>query len=254
MSDADPLARRLRLRLAGLGVLLALLIGLGIAWTWSPLKSWLDIDLIVGALRQLGQASGPAAAIAGFALAVATAVPLTFLTLVAIIAFGPWTGVACALPGALIGAAISYGVGAALGRDAVERLGGKRVNAVSERLARSGVLAIVLVRMVPVAPFAIVNMVAGASRIRLRDLLLGTAIGMMPSTVFMMLFMDSILASFKQPSRFGTTLVIASALLLVLGGWGIRRWLRRVKEAEARAERIETNNNQRQRPGSDPGV
>lgn len=222
--------RSLKLRLFALGVALALLLGLGAAWSWSPLRSWLDIDLIVGALQRLGAAFGMLAAVAGFALAVATAVPLTFLTLVAIVAYGPWSGFACALPGALIGAALSYGAGMALGRDAIERLGGERVNRVSQRLGRRGVLAIVLVRLVPVAPFAIVNMVAGASRIRLRDLLLGTAIGMTPSTVFMMLFMDRIIASFRQPGTFGFGLLALTVLLLAAGGWALKRWLRKLPD------------------------
>ncbi|SFU84705.1 TVP38/TMEM64 family protein [Pseudoduganella namucuonensis] len=219
--------RALRRRLIGLGVAVALVVALAAAWAWSPLKAWLDIDLIVGTLRRLGQSFGLLAAVAGFAVAVATAVPLTFLTLVVIVAFGPWAGFACALPGALIGASISYGVGMALGREAVVRLAGERINAISQRLAKRGVLAIVLVRLVPVAPFPIVNMVAGASHISLRDLLIGTAIGMTPSTVFMMFFMDDIIASLKQPSGFGLGLLIGTVLLLAAGGWALRRWLKR---------------------------
>jgi uncharacterized membrane protein YdjX (TVP38/TMEM64 family) len=224
MADTDP-----RRRLWGLALLVALLLALGAAWSWSPLKAWLDIDLIVGALQRLGLAFGPLAALAGFALALALAVPLTFLTLVAIVAFGPWMGFACALPGALIGAAISYAIGRALGREAVERLGGAKVNALSHQLARRGLLAIIIVRFTPVAPFAIVNMVAGASQIRLRDLLLGTAIGMTPSTVFMMVFMDRIIAELKKPSESGLALLGVSVLLIVAGGWVLKRWLARVK-------------------------
>lgn len=219
--------RALRRRLLGLGVAVALLLALAASWAWSPMKSALDLDTIVGALRGFGQSFGVPAAMAGFALAVATAVPLTFLTLVAIVAFGPWAGFAVALPGALAGSAISYGLGALLGREAVARLAGPRINMVSQRLGERGLLAIVLIRLVPVAPFPIVNMVAGASQIRLRDLLLGTAIGMTPSTVFMMVFVDTIIASMKRPSGFGIGLVLVTAALLAGGGWGLKRWLQR---------------------------
>lgn len=228
MAQADPArAGALRRRLLGLGVLIALLLALAGAWAWSPMKAWLDIDVIVGALRRFGLSFGVAAAMAGFALAVATAVPLTFLTLVAIVAFGPWLGFACAMPGALLGSALSYAIGMALGREAVAKLAGQRINAVSQRLGERGLLAIVLIRLVPVAPFPIVNMVAGASHIRLRDLLLGTAIGMTPSTVFMMVFVDTILASLKQPSGFGLGLLVVTVLLLAAGGWGLKAWLKR---------------------------
>jgi uncharacterized membrane protein YdjX (TVP38/TMEM64 family) len=221
-------AAGLRRRLVALGAVLALLAALAAAWSWTPLRDWLDLELLVGGLQQLGERFGPLAALLVFALAVATAVPLTLLTLVAVAAFGPWNGAACALPGALLGAALSYGVGMALGREAVARLAGARVNTISARLARRGLLAIVALRLAPVAPFPIVNMVAGASQIRLRDLLLGTAIGMAPSTLFIMFFTERIMAAFSQPSGFGYALLAGSLLLLAAGAWGARRWLRRV--------------------------
>ncbi len=227
LGEAPPGARALRLRLALLGAAIALLLALAACWAWSPMKSMLDLDAIVAALRGFGQSFGAPAAMAGFALAVATAVPLTFLTLVAIVAFGPWGGFAVALPGALLGSAISYGAGRVLGRDAVAALAGPRINLVSQRLGERGLLAVVLIRLVPVAPFPIVNMVAGASQLRLRDLLLGTAIGMTPSTVFMMVFVESILASMKQPSGMGLGFIAGTALLLALGGWGLKKWLGR---------------------------
>jgi uncharacterized membrane protein YdjX (TVP38/TMEM64 family) len=220
-------AAGLRRRLVALGVVVALLAALAVAWSWTPLRDWLDFALLADGLRQLGERFGPLAALLVFALAVATAVPLTFLTLVAVAAFGPWSGAACALPGALLGAALSYGVGMALGREAVARLAGARVNTISARLARRGLLAIVALRMVPVAPFPIVNMVAGASHISLRDLLIGTAIGMAPSTLFIMFFTERIMAAFRQPSGFGYALLGGSLLLLAAGAWGVRRWLRR---------------------------
>jgi phospholipase D1/2 len=40
--------------------------------------------------------------------------------------------------------------------------------------------AIVAVRIVPVAPFAVINLFTGASHIRLRDYLIGTLLGMIP--------------------------------------------------------------------------
>jgi phospholipase D1/2 len=42
-----------------------------------------------------------------------------------------------------------------------------------------------MIRMVPIAPFSIVNMVAGASKLGLRDFMLGTALGMAPGIAVM---------------------------------------------------------------------
>jgi uncharacterized membrane protein YdjX (TVP38/TMEM64 family) len=227
MKLPEPGPGKLRLRLAGLLLALLVLLALAALWAWSPLKHWLDIERIVHALQGLASGYGPLAAAFAFALALACAVPLTFLILVAIVAFGPWGGLACALAGALAGAAISYGIGRWLGHAVLLRLGGARINALSLQLARRALLAIVVVRLTPVAPFAVVNMVAGASHIRLRDLLLGTAIGMMPSTVFMMLFVDRISAALAEPSLFALLLIALTLVLLLLGGWGVRRMLAR---------------------------
>ena len=215
-----------RWRLLLLGLLLLALLALALAWSATPLRAWLDIDVIVVRLQQLGRGFGPVAAVAGFTLAVALAVPLSFLTLVTIVAFGPWAGCAYAMSGALLGAVISYSLGMTLGRAAVQRLGGERVQALNRSLARRGLLAVLVVRLVPVAPFAIVNMVAGASHIRLRDLLLGTAIGITPFTVAAMVFMPQMIAALKTPSSATLLLLVVTLLLIALGSWGLRRWLR----------------------------
>jgi uncharacterized membrane protein YdjX (TVP38/TMEM64 family) len=225
----------LRARLVGLVLALAALVALAAAWTWSPLRAWLDVDVIVGALQRLGQAFGPLAAIAGFGLAASLAVPLTFLSLVTLVALGPWPGFTCCMLGALIGAAASHGLGRVLGHEVVLRLGGPRVNAISERLAHHGLLAVLAVRIVPVAPFAIINMVAGASHIRLRDMLLGTAIGMAPGTLVMAFFVDQIVAALRAPGPWTYVLLAGTLGLVVATAWGARRWVGRL-EAQRRSE------------------
>ena len=221
-------ASSLRRRLVLMGLLLMLVLGLAVAWSWTPMRQWLDVDRVVSDLQRFGQAFGPLAATLAFALAMTVAVPLTFLTLVALVAFGPGAGFACAMGGALLGAMTSYGVGAYLGHAVLVRLAGPRINMLSQRLARRGLIAVVLVRLVPVAPFAIVNMVAGASHIRLRDLVLGTAIGITPGTLAMMLFIDQITAALRAPTTLAFVVLGVTMLLIVAGAWGLRCWLRYV--------------------------
>ncbi len=220
------LHRGLRRKLYLLAFALAALIALAAAWTWTPMRDWLDVDFVVTSLQRFGRAFGPVAAVCGFALALTVAVPLVFLTLVALVAFGPLAGFACAMAGALVGAAASYGIGWFVGRDVVRHLAGERINQLSQRLARRGVLAVIAVRLVPVAPFAVVNMVAGASHIRLRDLLLGTAIGMTPATLAMAVFVDQITDALRQPTPLTFALAALTVVLVVAGAWAMRRWLK----------------------------
>ncbi len=228
LSSKDPLRRKL----LGLAITALLLLGLAVAWSWTPMRAWLDVDLVVGAIQRFGQAFGPVAAVGGFALALTVAVPLVFLTLVALAAYGPLAGFVCALFGALLGAVASYALGALLGREVVRRLAGERINRLSERLARHGLLAVIAVRLVPVAPFAVVNMVAGASHIRLRDLLLGTAIGMTPGTLAMMVFLEHITEALRRPTPLTVALLLLTVALIALGGWGLQHWLRRIEKTQ----------------------
>ena len=214
-----------RRRLYGfLWVVLGLL-ALAAAWSWSPLKAWLDLDTLVAGLQQWGARLGPVAAVLGFALAVSLAVPLTFLTLVTLAAYGPWGGMACAFLGAALGATCSYLLGRWLGFEALQKLGGAKLNAISQRLASRGLWAVVAVRMVPVAPFAIINMLCGATHIRLWHLLVGTAMGMAPSTVAMALFMDQILSALQAPTPLTYALLGLTVVLIGVGAWAMKRWM-----------------------------
>jgi uncharacterized membrane protein YdjX (TVP38/TMEM64 family) len=225
MSERETSAS-LRRKLYLLVVALLLLLGLALAWSSTPMRAWLDVDRAVESLRRFGQAFGPLAAVGGFALALTLAVPLVFLTLIALVAYGPMVGFGCAMGGALLAAAASYGVGRFLGREVVQRLGGERINRLSQRLASRGLLAVVAARLLPVAPFAVVNMVAGASHIRLRDLMLGTLIGISPGTLAMTLFVDQITAALQHPTLLTLVLAGLTMVLIVLGLWAMQRWLR----------------------------
>jgi uncharacterized membrane protein YdjX (TVP38/TMEM64 family) len=215
----------LRLRLVLVTLVLLVLVGLAASWSWSPLRQWLDVGTVVAELKRSGQAFGPVLATLCFALALVVAVPLTFLTLVTLVAFGPVQGFFIAILAAALGACVTFLMGKALGHDLVLRIGGPRVNLVSERLSKRGILAVVAIRMVPVAPFAIVNMIAGATHLSLRDMVIGTVVGMTPGTLLMMFLLDWIVDAMKQP---GVGMYVMAALLVVLIGggiFGLKKWL-----------------------------
>ncbi len=97
------------------------------------------------------------------------------------------------------------------------------------------VLAMVVLRLVPVAPFTLVNLVAGASRIRLRDCLLGTAIGMTPGILITASLVDRIAAVAKDPGA-GTFALLALVLLIPITVAVLLRRRRKRRERAANAE------------------
>src|SRR3546814_10551837 len=91
--------------------------------------------------------------------------------------FGPWQGLAYAAVGSLLSAGLTYQAGRMGSRRWLRGLMGPRIEKVSRRLGKQGVLSVLILRLVPVAPFTFINLIAGASQIRFRDFLIGTEIG-----------------------------------------------------------------------------
>lgn len=163
------------LRLAAVG---ALVLMLALVWQFVPLAQPGAVQDMFEALAQNRWA--PFAVVAAFVIGGLVCFPLTVLIAATAAAFGPWFGFAYASVGALASAVVVYGVGAAIGKHTLRDILGPRLNRVRQRVAKRGVLAIVAVRLLPIAPYSIVNLVAGASGISLIDFVLGTLIGLAP--------------------------------------------------------------------------
>jgi len=215
-------------RLIAAGVLLALFLGLAAAWRWTALGEWLDFDTLARAAEAVKQAPATPLAVLGiYVLAGLLVVPVTLLVAVTVLVFGPWLGLVYALGGSLLSAASTYGLGRLFGREAVRRFAGSGLNRLSERLGQRGLLAVVTLRFVPVAPFTVVNLVAGATHIGTRDFLLGTLLGMAPGIVATALFIDRIMAAIHEPGAASFAVLAGVVALLIVGAVALRRWLRR---------------------------
>jgi len=218
----------LRWRLLVGGGVVALLLAMAAAWRWTDLGQWLDPRLLAEAVHGLNQTPwGAPIGLAGFVVASLVAVPVTFLILVSALVFGPVTGALVGLVGSTLSALAGYGIGHYAGRGAVERLAGSRLERLSRRLARRGILTIVTVRIVPVAPFAVLNLFAGASHLRLRDFAIGTVLGMLPGVLALAVFAKGLLSLLGRADLSAVALVLAG--VLAFGGlfWLGRRLMRR---------------------------
>ncbi len=83
----------------------------------------------------------------------------------------------------------------------------------------------VIVRLLPIAPFSVINVVAGSTQIGWRDFLLGTLIGIMPGIVMTMLFVNRAVEAIRHPSALSFSVLAVVAALVVATGWGIHRRL-----------------------------
>lgn len=208
----EPLPRRL----ACLVMLTFTLIALTLAWRHTPLSDYLNLHSMVLLANELREVPlTPLWIMLAFVIGGLLMVPVTLLIAATGIVFGTFPGAWYAIAGALLSAAAGYIVGMLLGRDAVRRLMGKRISRLSVRIARRGLIAMIIVRTLPLAPYSVVNMVAGASHIRWNDYLIGTAIGMLPGILLTTTFADHLVMAIRQPSAQTLGILLIIVLLLV---------------------------------------
>jgi uncharacterized membrane protein YdjX (TVP38/TMEM64 family) len=150
--------------------------------------------------------------------------PITLLLGLTFFLFGTWEGLGYALVGVCSNAAVTYWLGYFAGRATVRRLAGKRLNRLSRKMGRKGILSTSIIRLVPIAPFTVVNMVAGASHIRFWDFLAGTVIGMLPGMLALAGLVDRGLALLDDPD-FITIASLVALLAVVIGAVFIVRKL-----------------------------
>lgn len=209
-----------------LGVILGAVLALVAAWRWTPLGEWLDTETLTGFFGYLKQSPlAPVLVIGAFLLGSLVAVPVSLLIVATLLVFGTTLGFIYALTGAELGALLTYAVGAWLGRDAVRSLAGSRIDALDRQLARQGVLAVAILRLTPIAPFTVINIMAGASRIRLRDFALGSLLGLTPGILLLAMFSDRLATAVQNPSP-GQWLAVGVVIgVMILAGLGAQRWL-----------------------------
>ncbi|HLQ24269.1 MAG TPA: VTT domain-containing protein [Acidiferrobacterales bacterium] len=207
-------------------ILLLFLFGLAAAWRWTPLADGLSLETISSWTSRVSEYPiAPLAIIAVYLAGGLILVPVTFIIAATALSFEPWPSFIYSLIGCVLSAMLTYAVGRVLGRETVRRLAGPRLNRLNRRLVHRGLITIITLRAVPVAPFSIINMVAGAFHIRLRDLILGTLIGTSPGILAITIFTGSLQNAIRYPGT--KSLVALAGLVFIIAAVALwfRRWL-----------------------------
>src|SRR5262249_46613584 len=121
------------------------------------------------------------------------------------------------LSGILTAALATYCVGRVVRQDTVRRLAGGKLDRLEKSLRRHGLLATTALRLVPVAPFAVEGMVAGAIRIKLWHYGVGTLLGMLPGALTATIFGNHIAGALEESGAIDWWIVIAVFAGLALG-------------------------------------
>ena len=206
------LARHLVTRLRPLLVALAcalVVLGIALAWRYTALSGLVTADNVRAVLKTVrGEPWAVVIVVLVFVLAGAIIFPLNILILTTAAVFGPWLGILYGGAGTVTSGLVMFFLGGLLGREALYRMLGERWRHGLEGVRKRGLLAVVTFRLLPIAPFTLVNLAAGASGIRFVDFLVGTLIGMLPGLVLMSIMGDRIVRILSEPSAGDIAIVV----------------------------------------------
>ncbi|MFJ3836020.1 TVP38/TMEM64 family protein [Streptomyces sp. NPDC090054] len=118
-----------------------------------------------------------------YGVCTAAFVPRPLLNLAAGAVFGTQFGLVAAVAGTVVGAGIAFGLGRAMGQEALRPyLRGRWLKAADAQLSRHGFRSMLAVRIFPGVPFAAANYIAAVSRCGWLPFLCATALGTVPNT------------------------------------------------------------------------
>ena len=199
-------------------VILVALFALAAAWKWTPLADLIDVRRMSGWIASVRQSPARHVyVLAAYVIGSILLVPITVLILMTAVIFGPVLGSAYSLVGCLAGAAITYVIGLLLGQGLVQRIAGKKWQRLEKKIAQSGIVAVAALRLLPVAPFTVVNVVSGAFKVPVRDYVLGSLLGLAPGIVVTNLFAHQLENAIRNPGP-GTIVILAALIVLTALG------------------------------------
>src|SRR5438105_9046887 len=208
-----------------LGIIALVVLGLAAAWRYTPLANFATPQRILALARLLGSTKwAPIALAAAYTPAAFMMFPRPLLSLVAIVAFGLWTGGACVVCGVLCAAWSSYYIGRLLPGHTVRRLAGSKFEAFTGLLRSHGVATIFAANMLPTPPFAVQGIMAGAIRMSLWQYVLGTLLSLTPGLAAVLIFGHQITVALQDPSKVNFIAIAAAAIGLAAFIYLATRW------------------------------
>jgi uncharacterized membrane protein YdjX (TVP38/TMEM64 family) len=127
--------------------------------------------------------SAPLVFLAAYTAAVALSIPgAVWLTLAAGFLFGPWLGGTLATIAATVGATIIFLIARTAAGDVLRRRAGPWVARMADGFDRNALSYMLLLRMVPIFPFWLVNIVPGVLGVRPAIYIVATLVGILPAT------------------------------------------------------------------------
>jgi phospholipase D1/2 len=209
-------------KLAAMG---GLLLALALAWRYTPLNEFLSRENVREWARAARETPwAPLAVILAYTPAALFMFPRPILTLLTIIAFGRWLGAGYSGAGIMLAAMATYCAGRMMRRETVVRLAGGKLDEAGKVLREHGILAVFASNQLPVPPFAVQGLIAGALRIPAWQYAVGSLLGMAPGLLAATVFAGELRAALEDPSSISWWVIALVIVVFAAFIWGVRRW------------------------------
>jgi phospholipase D1/2 len=220
MATTQRNARRWALG-AVLGFVAAVL-ALAAAWHWTPLQQVAEPRVIARWLGTVTHAAWlPPLVATAYVAASLVMFPNTVLCLGIILALGPFEGTAYAYGGSMTAALVGYALGR-WGGARVDRLRIRAFDRISAELRHGGFVQVLMLRLLPVAPFSVTNILSGASRVRLLPFAAATLVGISPYILAFAAFGRQARRLLSEPTPLDAALAAAIAAVAIFALWQAR--------------------------------
>jgi uncharacterized membrane protein YdjX (TVP38/TMEM64 family) len=198
-------------------IAIALVVACGIAALYfSPLRSYLTRDEIRNvAERVRGVWYAPILLIASYAVGCVFAIPASLFILAAGVIWGWKLGGLYAMIGGVLGATASFLVGRFLGEGVLTKFG-RLGRAVEKQVEHAGFKSLLILRLIPLFPFAVLNYGAGVARLKILDFVFATALGLAPSNFVFAYSADAIFNGTMTEGDALKRLAIIAVLLIAV--------------------------------------
>ena len=171
-------------------VLLAFIVAAVLIVRLTPVKSYLTRETLGQVLESAGYWA-PLLFILVYTAGVCLFVPGTLLTTLGAAIFGAYWGFLYVWVGAMIGASAAFWIGRTLGREFAASLIGDKLKKYDEAIERNGFATVLYLRLI-YFPFTPMNFGMGLTRVRFRDYVFGTGLGIIVGTFIFTFFVGTV--------------------------------------------------------------
>ncbi len=194
-----------------IGMLILVLAG---AWKFTPLSEHADRQAIAGYIESIRHAWWtPLFIVFAYALVHALLFPNTILNAAVLLTIGGFRGWIYAIGASLTSATLYFFLGRRFGAVGMHAIEGKNLDRVRNLLRKGRFGSVALVRLAPIAPYTVVNTLAGAIKLRYPDFIIGTFLAHLPGSVTLAVLQRQLSEVIVEPGP-GSIAVLAAVVVI----------------------------------------